>query len=202
MRERRIGIDQVADQVEAALHSEVSVAEDCMSRLSDAHTAANTELLQLKDAEVMLDGDLREKKNAEVIDVHTNTLKKKSAELGASLLFSCRMFVHRPVHHLHYFGSGADCCALLLVFCFKLDLGLGVWGGPHSIGVAGGAPLGLLAVGRGHYTNTRLEVSDVSRNHRSGDGSLPSQACSRTLSTTNRQAGSIQAIGLATLPRT
>jgi hypothetical protein len=60
-----------------------------MSRLSDAHTAANAELLQLKDTEVMLDGDLRDKSNAETIDVHTNTLKKKSAELGTLLSNLC-----------------------------------------------------------------------------------------------------------------
>jgi len=82
MRERRIGIDLVADQVEGELHNELSVIANCQDQLTQAHQAATAELKALKDCEITLDADLRNKANAEIIDVHTHTLSGKSAELG------------------------------------------------------------------------------------------------------------------------
>lgn len=82
MRERRIGIDRVADQVEAELNNELAVIANCQDQLSQAHGAATAELKALKDCEMTLDADLRNKANAEIIDVHTNSLATKSAELG------------------------------------------------------------------------------------------------------------------------
>jgi hypothetical protein len=78
MRERRCGIDRVADAVEASLTTELEVVSQCQATLAGKMEQANKELAALKNSQRLLDGDLHNKSSAENIDMDTLTLLDQS----------------------------------------------------------------------------------------------------------------------------
>ena len=82
MREKRTGVDLVADAVEAELNSELRVIKDCQEQLTDSHTRANQTFRELKACEQQLDDDLTAKAAAEAVDISTTSLNTSSEALG------------------------------------------------------------------------------------------------------------------------
>ena len=82
MRTRRVGIDQVADQVDGELNQELKVVDDCLLLLGDAREKAAAELAELKSTVALLEADLQSKAKAEHIDHRTHNLAAGIASMG------------------------------------------------------------------------------------------------------------------------
>jgi hypothetical protein len=82
MREKRIGIDLVADAVEGELNKEVNVCNDVTAELTRSLTQAKQSFRELKTIEMQLDDDLECKGVAEAVDIQTTSMNTSSQSLG------------------------------------------------------------------------------------------------------------------------